>query len=361
VPVPIWSAAEAAPALAVPRTRQHGRGASQPRQHAPGDVRGRQPQAQRARAVLGGALLVRRGLALAAARLAHPAALPRVLRRRQARRPCPCPRPCPRPCRSWWPPARSAAGLRRQRVRRPRRPGFRAGASAAGQRGREGSSTGAAGRPGAAAAGRARPGAGAAATAPAPAAAGRAGARTLAPVEAAPATLEMKARAAAQGAGCRSQGTGCRSGRARTAIGLERTLRSISRALLVPCAGPGRSRARTARPVRARTARPVPGVCAEGENPNGCPQAPKPSPAELSPEELQTVALFQENTPSVVNIANIGARGPGLLARRRRAHGACAARAGVPAPAMRAPRAGAGLACLPSGSASYAPLADGMV
>ena len=35
-------------------------------------------------------------------------------------------------------------------------------------------------------------------------------------------------------------------------------------------------------------------------------QAPKPSPAELSPEELQTVALFQENTPSVVNIANIG-------------------------------------------------------
>ena len=36
-------------------------------------------------------------------------------------------------------------------------------------------------------------------------------------------------------------------------------------------------------------------------------QAPKPSPAELSPEELQTVALFQENTPSVVNIANIGA------------------------------------------------------
>ena len=36
-------------------------------------------------------------------------------------------------------------------------------------------------------------------------------------------------------------------------------------------------------------------------------QAPKPSPAELSPEELQTVALFQENTPTVVNIANIGA------------------------------------------------------
>lgn len=279
MPVPIWSAAEAAPALAVPRTRQHGRGASQPRQHAPGDVRGRQPQAQRARAVLGGALLVRRGLALAAARLAHPAALPRVLRRRQARRPCPCPRPCPRPCRSWWPPARSAAGLRRRCVRRPRRPGFRAGASAAGQRGREDSLTGAAGRPGAAAAGRARPAAGAAATAPAPAAAGRAGAhgwpravlgflmaaglamvlavgrppaayaRTLAPVEAAPATLEMKARAAAQGAGCRSQGTGVRSGRARNAIGLERTLRGISRALHVPCAGPGRGRACTVRPV----------------------------------------------------------------------------------------------------------------
>jgi len=275
VPVPIWSAAEAAPALAVPRTRQHGRGASQPRQHAPGDVRGRQPQAQRARAVLGGALLVRRGLALAAARLAHPAALPRVLRRRQARRPRP--RPCP--CHSWWPPARSAAGLRRRCVRRPRRPGFRAGASAAGQRGREDSLTGAAGRPGAAAAGRARPAAGAAATAPAPAAAGRAGAhgwpravlgflmaaglamvlavgrppaayaRTLAPVEAAPATLEMKARAAAQGAGCRSQGTGVRSGRARNAIGLERTLRGISRALHVPCAGPGRGRACTVRPV----------------------------------------------------------------------------------------------------------------
>ncbi|KAK9846296.1 hypothetical protein WJX81_001127 [Elliptochloris bilobata] len=37
-------------------------------------------------------------------------------------------------------------------------------------------------------------------------------------------------------------------------------------------------------------------------------KAPRPSPAELSPEELQTVALFQENTPSVVNIANIASR-----------------------------------------------------
>ena len=99
VPVPVWSVA--APALAVPPKRQHGRGTSQPRRHAPGDVRGRQPQAQRARSVLGSALLVRRGLALAAARLAHPAALPRILRQQQARRPCPC------PCYRSWPPARS--------------------------------------------------------------------------------------------------------------------------------------------------------------------------------------------------------------------------------------------------------------
>ena len=35
-------------------------------------------------------------------------------------------------------------------------------------------------------------------------------------------------------------------------------------------------------------------------------QAPKPSASELSPEELQTVQLFLDNTPSVVNIANIG-------------------------------------------------------
>ena len=35
-------------------------------------------------------------------------------------------------------------------------------------------------------------------------------------------------------------------------------------------------------------------------------QAPAPSSSELSPEEMQTVQLFLDNTPSVVNIANIG-------------------------------------------------------
>lgn len=38
-----------------------------------------------------------------------------------------------------------------------------------------------------------------------------------------------------------------------------------------------------------------------------CMQAPKPSANDLSPEEMQTVQLFLDNTPSVVNIANIGA------------------------------------------------------
>ena len=35
-------------------------------------------------------------------------------------------------------------------------------------------------------------------------------------------------------------------------------------------------------------------------------QAPEPDKSELSAEELQTVELFLQNTPSVVNIANIG-------------------------------------------------------
>ena len=39
-------------------------------------------------------------------------------------------------------------------------------------------------------------------------------------------------------------------------------------------------------------------------------QAPKMDEAELSVEERQTVQLFLDNTPSVVNIANIGAASP---------------------------------------------------
>lgn len=36
-------------------------------------------------------------------------------------------------------------------------------------------------------------------------------------------------------------------------------------------------------------------------------QAPKePDPSQLTPEEIQNVQLFIRNTPSVVNIANIG-------------------------------------------------------
>ena len=41
-------------------------------------------------------------------------------------------------------------------------------------------------------------------------------------------------------------------------------------------------------------------------------QAPKVDEAELSVEERQTVQLFLDNTPSVVNIANIGAVPPFL-------------------------------------------------
>ena len=41
-------------------------------------------------------------------------------------------------------------------------------------------------------------------------------------------------------------------------------------------------------------------------------QAPKVDEAELSVEERQTVQLFLDNTPSVVNIANIGAISPSL-------------------------------------------------
>ena len=174
-------------------------------------------------------------------------------------------------------------GLRRQCVRWPRRPASRAGASATGQRGREDGWAGAVARPGVAAAGRAWPASGAGPTALAPAAAGMAGAggwpravlgflmaaglamvlavgrppavyaRTLAPVEAAPATLEMKARAGGQGAGY-LQGAGYRSGRAPDAVGLQHILRSVSTALHAPCPGPGRGRGahRTPRARRAR-------------------------------------------------------------------------------------------------------------
>ena len=44
-------------------------------------------------------------------------------------------------------------------------------------------------------------------------------------------------------------------------------------------------------------------------------QAPKVDEAELSVEERQTVQLFLDNTPSVVNIANIGAVPPSLCWR----------------------------------------------
>jgi hypothetical protein len=51
-------------------------------------------------------------------------------------------------------------------------------------------------------------------------------------------------------------------------------------------------------------------------------QAPSPSPSELSPEELATVRLFQENTPSVVNVVNIGAR-QGVWSMDIERHGLC--------------------------------------
>ena len=49
-------------------------------------------------------------------------------------------------------------------------------------------------------------------------------------------------------------------------------------------------------------------LCARSGGTLGCLQAPQERRSELSEEEQATVSLFQQNTPSVVNIANIGQR-----------------------------------------------------
>lgn len=128
-------------------------------------------------------------------------------------------------------------------------------------------------------------------------------ARQLLPVEAAPATLEMKVRCA-DGRICLA--TGWRWVGLwvflRASQGVCATVRGLCSAECVFLRGT----------CPHKTLWKVYFLCqqslvaaVQGFDAMRC-QAPKPSPAELSPEELQTVALFQENTPSVVNIANIG-------------------------------------------------------
>lgn len=128
-------------------------------------------------------------------------------------------------------------------------------------------------------------------------------ARQVLPVEAAPATLEMKVRCA-DGRMCLATG--------RRWVGL-RVLPSASQGVCAAARGPYSAECASLLGSRPhKTLWNVSFLCQQslvaavrGSDAMRC-QAPKPSPAELSPEELQTVALFQENTPSVVNIANIG-------------------------------------------------------